>query len=335
MSNAYIPARHFRTLLQLLEEQNHPTQPIVEGLGLPDGFSQQSQEGFLTLEQVQTLISRAVAVSQSECLGVYLGQRLNLSAHGVVGFAGLSAATIGDALKVAQRFQPLVMPLIELNIDKSEHLTWVSAHTTLALPQEVEKFLLDALLASIYTQGSYLYLGSFQKVTAYLPYFEAQYDGGAKAGFSEVAIEYGADRLRFSFPNELISTPLALADEQTHQHALRQCEAMLEAMPRPGGLGQTLRQQLLQEGPPFPTLQQLAQQRHMSERTLRRHLNQENISWRDLLTEVKMNKAKHYLMAGHDSITTIALRLGYQDSANFSRAFRQYTGLSPSQWRQY
>lgn len=193
--------------------------------------------------------------------------------------------------------------------------------------------MLDALLSSIYTQGNYLYLGSFSDVTAYLPLLESLYDDAAIAEFRDVAIQYNHDQLCFKFPDELISTPLALADEQTHQHALRQCEAMLAAMPRPGGVAQALRQQLLEEAPPFPSLLELANRRHMSERALRRHSKQENIGWRELLTEVRMSNAKQFLMADQDSITTIALKLGYQVSANFSRAFRQYTGFSPSQWR--
>ena len=108
----------------------------------------------------------------------------------------------------------------------------------------------------------------------------------------------------------------------------------MTAIPRPGGMPEELRQSLLQAGPPLPSLEQLAQQRHVSERTLRRHLLQEGVRWRDLVTEVKMSLAKQYLVSGSDSITSIALRLGYQDSANFARAFRQHCGMSPSQWRQ-
>ena len=33
------------------------------------------------------------------------------------------------------------------------------------------------------------------------------------------------------------------------------------------------------------------------------------------------------------SITQIALELGYSDAANFTRAFRKISGVSPSQWR--
>lgn len=335
MSIAYIPARHFRTLLQLLEEQGHGVAPILAAAGLPEEFKHQTQDSYLTLEQVQTLIEHAVHLSGSSCLGVYLGHRLNLSAHGVVGFAGLSAATMGDALRVAQRFQALIMPLLQLEVEQQHQVTWVRVSMVTELAEPSKKFLLDALLSSIYIQGTFLHTGVIKDVTAYIPYPSEQYEQAAKDAFPNVEIRYGHDQLCVSFPNQLVEAPLALADRQTHEHALRQCEALLEAMPRPGGLAEQIRLQLMQAGPPFPSLEQLAQQQYMSERTLRRHLLQDNIRWRDLLAEVKMTLAKQYLMSGQDNITAIALKLGYQDSANFSRAFRQYTGLSPSDWRQY
>ena len=334
MSTAFIPARYFRVLLNLLQEHRlDPAEPL-RLMGLSPAFITAQQDDFLTLEQVETLVNWSLQATGIPSLGVHLGKRLNLSAHGVTGYAGLCAPTLGEALRVAQRFQPLVMPLTDLLVEEQAEQSHLLIRPSMAMAEPTCQFILDATVSSIYVQGRFLYPEPWQAVSAHIPYPAERYDSEALAAYSDVQIHFESDELRLTIPTQLLSFPLALANEQSFQLAVRQCEALMSAIPKPGGMSELLRQSLLQAGPPLPSLSELATQRHVSERTLRRQLLQEGVRWRDLLTEVKMALAKQYLMSGQDNITAIALRLGYNDSANFARAFRQYCGMSPSQWRQ-
>ena len=72
----------------------------------------------------------------------------------------------------------------------------------------------------------------------------------------------------------------------------------------------------------------------MSERTLRRRLQEEGVSFRDLLKDVRHDLAVHYLRDTDARIEQIAERLGYRDTACFRQAFKQVAQLSPRQWRQ-
>lgn len=334
MSTAFVPARYFRILLNLFREQGFALEQPLALAHLPPGFATSQQDDFLTLQQVEVLIDWAVATSGSVAVGMHLGKRLNLSAHGVTGYAGLCASTLGEALRVAQRFQPLVMPLTDLLVEEHDDFSHLRILPARALTEPARRFILDATVSSIYIQGRFLYPEPWRQVSAHIPYESDDYDEEAQSAFEDVNIHYGSDELRLTIPTALLNYPLALANEQAFAHAVRQCEALMAAIPRSGGKAEALRQVLLQSGPPLPSLEQLASQRHMSERTLRRHLLQEGVRWRDLLTDVKMSLAKQYLVGSNDSVTAIALRLGYQDSANFARAFRQHCGMSPSQWRQ-
>ena len=87
----------------------------------------------------------------------------------------------------------------------------------------------------------------------------------------------------------------------------------------------------LEEGE--PNIQNIAKQLNMSDRSLRRRLSEENVSYRDLLKEVRMELAHHYLLQTQLPITSISLRLGFTDTSNFSRAFTRWFNTSPSQYR--
>lgn len=83
-----------------------------------------------------------------------------------------------------------------------------------------------------------------------------------------------------------------------------------------------------------PSIQIIASQLNMSERSLRRRLKEEDVSYRDLLKESRMELASHYLLQTQLPITHIALHLGFTDTSNFSRAFTRWFAQSPTQFRQ-
>ena len=67
--------------------------------------------------------------------------------------------------------------------------------------------------------------------------------------------------------------------------------------------------------------------------TLKRKLATFGVTYSDLLDEQRLEAALLQLRADAASIDAIAERLGYSDTANFGRAFRRWTGISPAAYR--
>ena len=72
----------------------------------------------------------------------------------------------------------------------------------------------------------------------------------------------------------------------------------------------------------------------MSARTLQRRLQEQGTSVVELLSEVRKELACVYLRDKTLSITEVAFLLGFEDSSGFARAFRRWTGQSPSEYRE-
>lgn len=85
---------------------------------------------------------------------------------------------------------------------------------------------------------------------------------------------------------------------------------------------------------PPPPKSVLASMLNMSTRKLSRQLAIERTSYSALLAEVQLERAKNFLRNPALSIGEISERLGYSESAAFSRAFTGWAGLSPLKWRQ-
>jgi AraC-like DNA-binding protein len=68
-------------------------------------------------------------------------------------------------------------------------------------------------------------------------------------------------------------------------------------------------------------------------RSLQRKLNREGTDFRTLVNAARAGRADELLQHTDVSITRIAAELGYSTPANFSRAFRNATGLNPGALR--
>jgi AraC-like DNA-binding protein len=135
-----------------------------------------------------------------------------------------------------------------------------------------------------------------------------------------------------TFDAALLDLPLLQSDPAALRLAREQCERELEELQRRGGLVARVDSLLLRREGGYRTLAELAEQLHLSARTLKRKLKEQGTSYSDLLEQARRSEATR-LLASDSSIEQIAAWLGYSDAANFTRAFRRWTGRTPAATR--
>ena len=69
---------------------------------------------------------------------------------------------------------------------------------------------------------------------------------------------------------------------------------------------------------------------HLSPKTLQRKLNSESTNFKDLLTQTRTELARQYMQDNDLSLTEISFLLGFAETSSFSRAYKRWTGVSPS-----
>ena len=82
-----------------------------------------------------------------------------------------------------------------------------------------------------------------------------------------------------------------------------------------------------------PSVSFIAKKLRVSERTLRRRINEEGLNYRDIIKDVRYSTAVYYLENTDTRIEKIAWLLGYKETSNFRKAFKSASGMSPSEWR--
>jgi AraC-like DNA-binding protein len=91
-----------------------------------------------------------------------------------------------------------------------------------------------------------------------------------------------------------------------------------------------LRRLLMRYYGAFPSMDTAASDLGMSPRTLSRKLAEDGTTYQQVLDTLREKLAKEYFSRGGSSVTQIALKLSYTDSSNFAKAFKRWTGMSPS-----
>jgi AraC-like DNA-binding protein len=77
----------------------------------------------------------------------------------------------------------------------------------------------------------------------------------------------------------------------------------------------------------------MAEQLHMSRRTLQRKLAEADLTYQKLVDDTRRDLAMRHLEDPRHSITDVTFLLGFSQQSAFTRAFRRWTGMSPSEYR--
>jgi hypothetical protein len=79
----------------------------------------------IATHQEMQVCANAVALQRD--IGLIVGQRMHVSSYGMLGYALLTSATFGDALRLALRYPALLGTLFELRLEEDGERIWFTA----------------------------------------------------------------------------------------------------------------------------------------------------------------------------------------------------------------
>lgn len=260
-----------------------------------------------------------------------MAARMDVAHHGPLGIAAITSATLGDALDILTKFGEIRAPFAWGEVRHRGDTVQLRYHERVDLGG-LRHILMEIMqLAGMQVIGHVL--GRIDAALVWhLPAERAPLEAAFAAGFGGT-LRFHGDQYTTTLPADWLAAPCLLYDEAMHKVSLARCEELLQQVAERSALEVEVRQCLLTAGGRSPGLERVAGRLNISRRTLIRRLKREGTSYRCILEEVHRSLAHEYLVGTRWSVAEIGYRLGYQDAANFGRAFRRWYGMAPGEYR--
>jgi AraC-like DNA-binding protein len=259
--------------------------------------------------------------------GLLVGQRARLSHLGLPGQLARCAPTVGAAIRRFAVYQHLNSQGIATFLLEKDRVAALGPVVYQKGAEHVEQIYDANLAASLSIMREFC--GARWRPERVLFSHARPSDDGTYSRAFQAPCRFNAQRTALEFSADVLDHPLASADPEQFRILEAQAHARDDF-----GLAFRLRRSLavllLAQA---ASGDQVAKLLLMHRRTLSRRLKAEGTTFHQLLDEVRFETACQLLDTARIPITEIAASLGYAETSAFSRAFRRWSGATPSQRR--
>jgi AraC-like DNA-binding protein len=290
-------------------------------------------EGRVSLDQMRVFWSEAVSRSGDPAIGLHAAQHLSHGHNGLIDYLFGYASTVGEGIGLMMRYLPLVnnwiVPAIEVDDDDA----------TLSLDvvwREIPRTTAEYVFAMLVVRGRAVWRVDWAPalIRFEFPAPRPPERLGEHARVLGCGIEFGADATQMIVAREVWDTEVKTADPGLVALLQAQADEMLQRLPAASGFVDDVRQVVrVRLAEPGHRIEQVAAQLGMSPRTLQRRLAEGGTSYAAVVDQVRLEAAKQALADSTNSLAEIAFLIGFEEQSSFSRAFKRWTGLSPSEHR--
>lgn len=289
-------------------------------------------DGRIEVAEYARLQAVALELSGDPALGLHLGEASKSTAYDVIGHLAAHAPTLRHAIDTILRYGAIIDDDgSNWTLEEGGDLARVSR----VLPRVSE--LSDRMFAEFAVSG-------YSRLVRQLAGPKA---GVRRAFFQHAAPDYRDEYTRIFGGAETFDQPFTgiefdrrfLDSTQPHVHpelyAVLEHEAQrrLERLTGHPGYAERTREYLVARLLEQPDMAAVARHFGISVRTLRRRLGEEGVTYADLIEQAQAIVAKRMLGDARRSIHETAYAMGFADPSGFHRAFKRWTGQTPSAFR--
>lgn len=191
----------------------------------------------------------------------------------------------------------------------------------------------DFLMAFTLHELDGLLLKPFLPIKAYMPTYQKELESTYSKVFN--CPTYKNETYSLTFGNQHLSTPIITANYNLQQLLLNHVANSDNQYDKHGEFSRAVFNFLTSNSYLFSiSIDFVAAHFNISIRSLQRKLKQEGVSYNQIVEEVKKSLAIHYIEYGNSTVKVIAHMLGYAETSGFVRAFKKWTGKTPTQFKQ-
>ena len=329
--NRSISATKISSFLNNLDDYHISIEEVIKHAGV-NPLILSSPDNRLSGFEAQKIIEAITRLTNDDNLGIHQGEHLSKGFSNILGYVLMNCSTLKECWTKYCRYERIIdsTSISDFKIiDNYAVLSNVTVDKVLQDNRHFSEFKISGML-------SYIKLLSNENLQLH----EVHFTHSKPSNTSEyerifqckVCFEKSANALIFD--SELLNISVIEPNEKLLLLFEKNAEEILELF-NDNTYANMVTEILLEEIKKcnLPPIENIAKKLLLSVRSLQLYLHKEDTSYIKLVKETRKNIAKKYLNDRNISIDEITYILGFSETSAFHRAFKNWTGVTPTQFR--
>lgn len=283
--------------------------------------------------EAEKIIRSAAELSKDEYLGLHQGERLSKGFSNILGYILMNCSDLKECSKKYCIYEKIIDGTSISKLDIVNKFA-VLSNTTIDIPLKNSRHFSEFKIAGMV---SYIKLLCGENISLNEVHFTSpkpeniyEYERIFKC-----KIYFEKEENALIFDSKFLNIPVIEPNEKLLFLFEKNAQEFLEALDDKKIYTNKVTKIILEEikNCTSPSIEVVAKKLLISVRTLQLNLQKEDTSYIKLLNELRKISAKSFLKDKNTSVDEIAYILGFSESSSFHRAFKNWTGLTPFQFR--
>jgi AraC-like DNA-binding protein len=282
--------------------------------------------------QVVALYETAALLSEDDLFGLHLGENVDPGVFDVLGYAAMNSPTLGGAFERVVRYHSIWTDGAVFDIEQKSTTATISySYLDRSLGETRQDS--EMTLAAVVALGRLVTNSDWSPLETRFPH-PAPRDTAEHARIFRSPVRFDSGSCQLVFAATTLNLPIAKADQGLRAVLDRHAEELLARYPRQDVVIDRVRRVIRGElNGGDPSLERVASQIGLGPRTLQRRLREQGTSHQGLLDQMRKDLAMKYLREPQMAVCEVAYLLGFSESSALHRAFKRWTGKTPSEFR--
>ncbi len=305
-----------------------------------------SREDFMDLPTPINAIDDLQVISADEFLSLHelladklgrgypvrVGQKMVIEDYGVLGFSWRTCSRVGEIFERSERYFKLLSNTFIWQIEDSGNLSRIKLNRE-AHRRGMELSTEASLSATVVVLQAMTEKDISPTEVSFKHSSPEDLTDHHKA--FKCPILFDQPEYSITYKTEDLNLKTAKADSSINSYLVKQVEEKTKGIKIPGSSFVRDVENLIKDGLPtgIPSIQSVSELLAMSNRTLTRRLSEAGVTYRDLIKKTQEQIAKDMLRDDTNSIGDIAFLTGFSEQSAFNRAFKKWSGITPSDYK--
>ncbi len=323
---------NLKILAHTLDVEGFDARPVLAHCGIASFDALDENGQWVPASLLDEMMAAAIAHTGDPSFGLVAGKSLALMKYGYLTPLALYTPSLRQLLTDLQRFARLAVEGSEIELIEDPHGARLEI-TPVVDGGQSGHFRMELVATSAVQMLRFAGAGQADILQVAFPYAQPADQGPRYAATFGPCISFEARQCTVNFNAALLDRRFPSHDVVAYTMAVTRAESALAALQAGSGIADTVRQWLLAAFPRQPSVAETAEHLGVSERSLRRQMSMLGTSHAELTQECQRLAAERLLAEGRLPLKQIAAQLGFASVHSFHRAFRRWSGLTPSAWR--